>query len=116
MNPDASDAETSEEALSVDTLESQLDQLKQQLVGTLEQKEAEIERLEAELADEREHGVEQERFEQLQDDVEKLQENYLPIHAVETVLAKQGVSKETIDDVIEAARVVEDDAESTVTE
>lgn len=117
MRPDTSDDETGEEVLTADALDTQLEQVKQQAVETLEQKEAEIERLQTELKTEREKRIEcQEQFEQVKNDVEELRKNYVPINAVETVLAKQGVSKETVDDVIEAARVVEDNAEATVNE
>ncbi|MFC7134884.1 MULTISPECIES: hypothetical protein [Salinibaculum] len=117
MRPDTSDDETGEEALTADALVTQLEQVKAQAVEMLEQKEAEMERLQTELEAEREKRVEcQERFEQVEKDVEELQENYVPINAVETVLVKQGVSNETVDDVIEAARAVEDNAEANVNE
>lgn len=114
MSPDPPDAEAGDEEYTADALERQLEQFKRQLVETIEQKDAEIERLKAELATEREQHDQQEQFEQLQDDIEELQENYISVYAVETVLAKQGVSRETIDDVIEAARVLEDNAEANI--
>ncbi|WP_302080743.1 hypothetical protein [Salinibaculum rarum] len=117
MRTDTSDEETDEEVLSAAALESQLEQVTEEAVETLAQKEAEIERLQAELTAEREQRIEcQEQFEAVESDVEELRENYVPIHAVETVLAKQGVSKDTVDDVIEAARAIEDNAEANVSE
>jgi len=117
MRPDTSDDETDREGLTADALETQLERVKQQTVETLEQKEAEIERLQTELEAEREQRVErQEQLEQLESNIGELRENYVPVHAVETVLAKQGVSKETVDDVIDAARAIEDNAEANVSE